>query len=349
MLRVNNLDFWASMLSFHKAVESDFSAVNELIITNLHSDVGLVENIGHYIVGSGGKRLRPVVVLLSALANGYRGKQHLTMAAVIEFIHTATLLHDDVVDVSALRRGRETANNQWGNAPSVLVGDFIYSRAFQMLVSVGDMPIMGVIADATNVISEGEVQQMSNAGNSAIDEATYYEVIYRKTAKLFEAAARIGAMLAAREGGVVLGDAKSRDTDSSDTDSSDAMAAYGKHLGLAFQIADDVLDYQGDSEATGKNIGDDLAEGKMTLPLIHARDHLNEEQKQLICSAIKSKSAEHFESILAAVRQSSSLDYSTMQAQEQAELAKQSLAQLPESDLKTVLSDLADFAVSRIS
>jgi len=349
MLRVNNLDFWASMLSFHKAVESDFSAVNELIITNLHSDVGLVENIGHYIVGSGGKRLRPVVVLLSALANGYRGKQHLTMAAVIEFIHTATLLHDDVVDVSALRRGRETANNQWGNAPSVLVGDFIYSRAFQMLVSVGDMPIMGVIADATNVISEGEVQQMSNAGNSAIDEATYYEVIYRKTAKLFEAAARIGAMLAAREGGVVHGDAKSRDTDSSDTDSSDAMAAYGKHLGLAFQIADDVLDYQGDSEATGKNIGDDLAEGKMTLPLIHARDHLNEEQKQLICSAIKSKSAEHFESILVAVRQSSSLDYSTMQAQEQAELAKQSLAQLPESDLKTVLSDLADFAVSRIS
>ena len=336
MLRVIHLDLWASMLSFHKAVESDFSAVNELIIANLYSDVGLVENIGHYIVGSGGKRLRPVVVLLSALANGYKGKQHLTMAAVIEFIHTATLLHDDVVDVSALRRGRETANNQWGNAPSVLVGDFIYSRAFQMLVSVGDMPIMGVIADATNMISEGEVQQMSNAGNSTIDEATYYEVIYRKTAKLFEAAARIGAMLAVEEeeGGPV---------------NTDAMATYGKHLGLAFQIADDILDYQGDSEVTGKNIGDDLAEGKMTLPLIHARDHLDEEQKQLICSAIESKSAEHFEKILAAVRQSSSLDYSVMQAQEQAELAKLSLVQLPESDLKTVLSDLADFAVSRIS
>ena len=336
MLRVIHLDLWASMLSFHKAVESDFSAVNELIIANLYSDVGLVENIGHYIVGSGGKRLRPVVVLLSALANGYKGKQHLTMAAVIEFIHTATLLHDDVVDVSALRRGRETANNQWGNAPSVLVGDFIYSRAFQMLVSIGDMPIMGVIADATNMISEGEVQQMSNAGNSTIDEATYYEVIYRKTAKLFEAAARIGAMLAVEEeeGGPV---------------NTDAMATYGKHLGLAFQIADDVLDYQGDSEVTGKNIGDDLAEGKMTLPLIHARDHLDEEQKQLICSAIESKSAEHFEKILAAVRQSSSLDYSVMQAQEQAELAKLSLVQLPESDLKTVLSDLADFAVSRIS
>jgi octaprenyl-diphosphate synthase len=221
----------------------------------------------------------------------------------------------------------------------VLVGDFIYSRAFQMLVSVGDMPIMGVIADATNVISEGEVQQMGNAGNSAIDEATYYEVIYRKTAKLFEAAGRIGAMLAAKERGSV----------DSDTLISDAMAAYGKHLGLAFQIADDVLDYQGDSEQTGKNVGDDLAEGKMTLPLIHARDHLNEEQKQLICSAIESKSAEHFEKILAAVRQSSSLDYSVIQAQKQAELAKQSLGQLPESELKTVLSDLADFAVSRIS
>jgi octaprenyl-diphosphate synthase len=334
------------MLSFHKAVESDFSAVNELIIANLHSDVGLVENIGHYIVGSGGKRLRPVVVLLSALVNGYKGKQHLTMAAVIEFIHTATLLHDDVVDVSALRRGRETANNQWGNAPSVLVGDFIYSRAFQMLVSVGDMPIMGVIADATNVISEGEVQQMSNAGNSAIDEATYYEVIYRKTAKLFEAAARIGAMLAVEEeeGGLVDSDSVNRGTLVID-----AMAAYGKHLGMAFQIADDVLDYQGDSEATGKNIGDDLAEGKMTLPLIHARDHLDGEQKQLICSAIESKSSEHFEKILTAVRQSSSLEYSVIQAQEQADLAKQSLAQLPESELKSVMSDLADFAVSRIS
>jgi octaprenyl-diphosphate synthase len=335
----HNLDFKAFMLPFHKAVESDFSAVNDLIIANLHSNVGLVENIGHYIVGSGGKRLRPVVVLLSALANGYKGKQHLTMAAVIEFIHTATLLHDDVVDVSALRRGRETANNQWGNAPSVLVGDFIYSRAFQMLVEVGDMPIMGVIADATNVISEGEVQQMGNAGNSAVDEATYYEVIYRKTAKLFEAAGRIGAMLAAKE---------NHNADR-DFHGSDAMAAYGKHLGLAFQIADDVLDYQGDSEETGKNVGDDLAEGKMTLPLIHARDHLGEEQKQLICAAIESKSAEHFEKILEAVRQSSSLDYSVIQAQEQAELAKQSLARLPESKLKTVLFDLADFAVARIS
>jgi len=187
------------MLPFHEAIKEEFSAVNQLIVSQLQSDVGLVENIGHYIVESGGKRLRPVVLLLSALANGYKGSQHLKMAAVIEFIHTATLLHDDVVDVSALRRGRETANAQWGNAPSVLVGDFLYSRAFQMLVEVGDMPIMGLMADATNVISEGEVQQMANAGNPTIGEDIYLQVIYRKTAKLFEAAAETGAVLAGTE------------------------------------------------------------------------------------------------------------------------------------------------------
>ena len=317
------------MLSFHKAVEQDFSAVNDLIINNLHSKVGLVENIGHYIVDSGGKRLRPVVVLLSALANGYQGKQHLTVAAVIEFIHTATLLHDDVVDVSALRRGRETANQQWGNAPSVLVGDFLYSRAFQMLVELGDMDIMGVIADATNVISEGEVQQMANAGNAGINEDTYNEVIYRKTAKLFESAAQIGAILAS-------GDQQS-------------MADYGKHLGMAFQIIDDVLDYQGDVSAIGKNVGDDLSEGKMTLPLIYARDQLDASERQMICQAIENKSAENFSGILAAVKSCGSLDYSIGQAKLQAELAKKALAGLPESQFKTVMADLADFSVSRLS
>ena len=229
------------MQPFHQAVENEFSEVNKLIVSQLHSDVGLVENIGHYIIDAGGKRLRPVVVLLSALANGYQGVDHLKMAAVIEFIHTATLLHDDVVDVASLRRGRQTANAQWGNAPSVLVGDFLYSRAFQMLVEIEDMPIMSVMANATNVISEGEVQQMANAGNPDISEEIYRQVIYRKTAKLFEAAAQIGACLAGKN--------------------QDAMIAYGKHLGLAFQIADDVLDYQGDIEVTGKNIGSDLAEG----------------------------------------------------------------------------------------
>ena len=317
------------MLSFHKAVEQDFLAVNDLIINNLHSKVGLVENIGHYIVDSGGKRLRPVIVLLSALANGYQGKQHLSVAAVIEFIHTATLLHDDVVDVSALRRGRETANQQWGNAPSVLVGDFLYSRAFQMLVELGDMDVMGVIADTTNVISEREVQQMVNAGKSDIDEKIYFEVIYRKTAKLFESAAQIGAILASAD--------------------PQPMADYGKHLGMAFQIIDDVLDYQGDVSSIGKNVGDDLAEGKMTLPLIHARDHLANPEQEVICQAIENKSGENFAAILSAVKSCGSLEYSIEQAKLQAELAKKALSGLPDSQFKTVMADLADFSVSRLS
>lgn len=317
------------MLSFHKAVEQDFSAVNDLIIDNLHSNVGLVENIGHYIVDSGGKRLRPVVVLLSALANGYQGKQHLSVAAIIEFIHTATLLHDDVVDVSALRRGRETANQQWGNAPSVLVGDFLYSRAFQMLVEIGDMDIMGVIANATNIISEGEVQQMANAGNAHISEEIYFEVIYRKTAKLFESAAQIGAILASAD--------------------QQPMADYGRHLGMAFQILDDVLDYQGDASVIGKNVGDDLSEGKMTLPLIHARDQLGAGEREMICRAIENKSADNFAEILAAVKSCGSLDYSIGQAKLQAELAKKALSGLPDSQFKTVMAELADFSVSRLA
>ena len=297
------------MLSFHRAVEEEFSAVNKMIVSQLQSDVGLVENIGHYIVDSGGKRLRPVVVLLSALANGYKGSQHIQMAAVIEFIHTATLLHDDVVDVSALRRGRETANAQWGNAPSVLVGDFLYSRAFQMLVAIADMPIMGVIADATNVISEGEVQQMANAGNANISEETYFEVIYRKTAKLFEAAAQTGANLAGVD--------------------QNAMADYGKHLGMAFQIVDDVLDYQGDAQSIGKNVGADLAEGKMTLPLIFARDKVDAHQRALIFSAIENKSTENFSAVLEAVKTSGGIAYSLKRAQMEADLAKQALQGLP--------------------
>lgn len=314
-------------MSFHSAVEQEFAAVNKLIVSELKSDVGLVENIGHYIVDSGGKRLRPVVVLLSALANGYRGSQHIQMAAVIEFIHTATLLHDDVVDVSALRRGRDTANSQWGNAPSVLVGDFLYSRAFQMLVAIGDMPIMSMMADATNVISEGEVQQMGNAGNSNLTADIYLQVIYRKTAKLFEAAAQTGASL----GGA----------------NQAAMAGYGKHLGLAFQIADDVLDYQGDVDSIGKNVGDDLAEGKMTLPLIYTRDNCDAEQASVICQAIENKSAESFNPILALVKAKGGLEYSIGMAQQQAELAKAALAGLPESIYKDVMLELADFSVAR--
>jgi octaprenyl-diphosphate synthase len=317
------------MLSFHRAVEQEFEIVNQLIVSQLQSDVGLVENIGNYIVESGGKRLRPVVVLLSALANGYSGSEHLKMAAVIEFIHTATLLHDDVVDVSALRRGRETANAQWGNAPSILVGDFLYSRAFQMLVEIGDMPIMGLMADATNVISEGEVQQMANAGNPTISEEIYLQVIYRKTAKLFEAAAHTGALLTGAE--------------------SVAMANYGKHLGMAFQIVDDVLDYQGDAESIGKNVGDDLAEGKMTLPLIFARDHGDADQRQLICDAIQQRTADNFAEILEAVQSSGGIDYSMELAQSEANLAKQALQDFPDTEFKAVMCDLADFSISRLN
>ena len=317
------------MLPFHQAVENEFSEVNKLIVSQLHSDVGLVENIGHYIIDAGGKRLRPVVVLLSALANGYQGVDHLKMAAVIEFIHTATLLHDDVVDVASLRRGRQTANAQWGNAPSVLVGDFLYSRAFQMLVEIEDMPIMSVMANATNVISEGEVQQMANAGNPDISEEIYRQVIYRKTAKLFEAAAQIGACLAGKN--------------------QDAMIAYGKHLGLAFQIADDVLDYQGDIEVTGKNIGSDLAEGKMTLPLIFARDNARPEDASLIRKAITDKTADDFGAILAVVNTSGGFSYSRQQAAKEVELAKHALAGMPDGDYKRVLLDLAEFSISRVS
>ena len=317
------------MQPFHQAVENEFSEVNKLIVSQLHSDVGLVENIGHYIIDAGGKRLRPVVVLLSALANGYQGVDHLKMAAVIEFIHTATLLHDDVVDVASLRRGRQTANAQWGNAPSVLVGDFLYSRAFQMLVEIEDMPIMSVMANATNVISEGEVQQMANAGNPDISEEIYRQVIYRKTAKLFEAAAQIGACLAGKN--------------------QDAMIAYGKHLGLAFQIADDVLDYQGDIEVTGKNIGSDLAEGKMTLPLIFARDNTGSEHADLIRKAIVGKTVDDFRTILQVVNTSGGLSYSRQQAAKEVELAKHALAGMPDGDYKRVLLDLAEFSISRVS
>jgi octaprenyl-diphosphate synthase len=317
------------MLPFHRSIKQEFSAVNQLIIDQLQSDVGLVENIGQYIVNSGGKRLRPVVVLLSALANGYSGQQHIKMAAIIEFIHTATLLHDDVVDVSALRRGRETANAHWGNAPSVLVGDFLYSRAFQMLVDIADLPIMGLMADATNIISEGEVQQMANAGNAEVSEEMYLQVIYRKTATLFEAAAQTGACLAGADQA--------------------SMAAYGKHLGMAFQIVDDVLDYQGDAQTTGKNVGDDLAEGKMTMPLIFARDNGDSAGRRFICDTISNKTAENFAEILALVQASGGIDYSMQCARQEALLAKQALENLPDSNFKTQLSDLADFSVSRLN
>lgn len=314
--------------NFLKVVEKDFDIVNSLIIEYLESDVGLVENIGHYIVDAGGKRFRPLLVLLSALANGYKGADHTKMAVIVEFIHTATLLHDDVVDVASLRRGRQTANIQWGNAPSVLVGDFLYSRAFQLLVQVADMSIMRVMADATNVISEGEVKQMSNAGNPELTEITYRDVIYRKTAKLFEAACRVGAILANVE----------------ETD----MLEFGKHLGMAFQITDDLLDYQGTREVIGKNIGSDLAEGKMTLPLIYTRDNGNEKISKLIRKSVAIKSAEGFELILDEIEKSGGLLYCQAQAESEVRLAKNSLKALPSTKYKDALIELADFSIQRV-
>ena len=314
--------------NFLKVVEKDFDIVNSLIIEYLESDVGLVENIGHYIVDAGGKRFRPLLVLLSALANGYKGADHTKMAVIVEFIHTATLLHDDVVDVASLRRGRQTANIQWGNAPSVLVGDFLYSRAFQLLVQVADMSIMRVMADATNVISEGEVKQMSNAGNAELTEITYRDVIYRKTAKLFEAACRVGAILANVE----------------ETD----MLEFGKHLGMAFQITDDLLDYQGTREVIGKNIGSDLAEGKMTLPLIYTRDNGNEKISKLIRKSVATKSAEGFELILDEIEKSGGLLYCQEQAESEVRLAKNSLKALPSTKYKDALIELADFSIQRV-
>lgn len=315
---------------FRKLVESDFAAVNHLIVERLHSDVGLVENIGQYIVDAGGKRLRPLLVLLIAKVFGYRGQFHLDLAAIIEFIHTATLLHDDVVDVSDLRRGRPTANAKWGNAPSVLVGDFLYSRAFQMMVHIGDMEIMNILSNTTNIISEGEVQQLVNARDPAITEENYLNVIHKKTAALFEAACETGAVLA----GV-------------DRDLRDSAKKFGYHLGIAFQLVDDALDYTGDVTELGKNIGDDLAEGKPTLPLIFSMTKGNEAENELIAQAIKHGSVNKLPQIMAIVRRCGGIEYTLASAQNHANQAQHALHSLPCGEYRTALADLAVFSVER--
>ena len=326
------------MLSFHQVVESEFNQVNELILSQLHSDVGLVENIGQYIIDAGGKRLRPLLVLLSANSSGYhslsesKGNQHASLAAIIEFIHTATLLHDDVVDTSDLRRGRATANAKFGNAPSVLVGDFLYSRAFQMLVAIGNMDIMRIIADTTNLISEGEVQQLINAGNPDTTEAAYNEVIRKKTAQLFDAAAETGAVLAGAT-----------------SKQQNAMGRYGHHLGMAFQLVDDALDYNGNTEDLGKNVGDDLAEGKPTLPLIYAMKHGTTAQTELIRTAIKDGGIEQMDEILEAIHATGALDYTMNCAKKHSAQAKDCLISLPTSKEQQAMLELADFAIQRNS
>lgn len=320
------------MLPFHQVVKSEFDQVNELIINRLNSEVGLVENIGQYIIDAGGKRLRPLLVLLSANSCGYQGSQHAALAAIIEFIHTATLLHDDVVDTSDLRRGRATANAKFGNAPSVLVGDFLYSRAFQMLVEIGNMNIMKIIADTTNIISEGEVQQLINAGNPDTSEAAYNEVIRKKTAQLFDAAAETGALLAGAS-----------------PKQQAAMGRYGHHLGMAFQLVDDALDYNGNTKDLGKNIGDDLAEGKPTLPLIYAMKNGTQEQATLIRQTIEEGGIEKMDAILEAINTTGALDYTMNCAKKHALQAKICLKDLPNSREQKALLELADFSIQRTS
>lgn len=311
-------------------IAADMRAVDAVIRSRLASDVALVREVAEYIVGSGGKRLRPALVILSAGVFGYQGTHRHQLAAVVEFIHTATLLHDDVVDGSELRRGNATANALFGNAASVLVGDFVYSRAFQMMVEVASMRVMHILAEATNVIAEGEVLQLMNCHNTAINEHDYLQVIRYKTAKLFEAATRLGAIL----GGAAPAEEA-------------AMANYGMHLGTAFQLIDDVLDYSGDNKATGKNVGDDLAEGKPTLPLIYAIQHGRPEDAALIRSAIEAGGLEDLEQVIAVIQRSGALDYTRRQAEAEARAASTALAVLPNSKYRESLLQLADFAVTR--
>ncbi|MBK6552954.1 MAG: octaprenyl diphosphate synthase [Rhodocyclaceae bacterium] len=313
-------------------IADDMKAVDAVIRARLHSEVVLVRQVAEYIIAGGGKRMRPALVLLAAGALGYQGKQHHELAAVVEFIHTATLLHDDVVDESALRRGRDTANALFGNAASVLVGDFLYSRAFQMMVGVGSMRIMEVLADATNVIAEGEVMQLMNCHNADTGIDDYLRVIRFKTAKLFQAAARLGG---------ILGKAN--------PDLEEGLARYGMHLGTAFQLIDDVLDYSGEEVDTGKHLGDDLAEGKPTLPLIHVLKHGTPVQAACVRKAIEDGGRDSFNEVLAAVRATGALDAAREHARAEAMIAIDAIAQLPSSVYKNALIELSTFSVSRKS
>lgn len=305
-------------------------AVDARIRRRLESDVVLIRQVAEHIIAGGGKRLRPALVFLAAGATGYRGEAHVELAAVVEFIHTATLLHDDVVDESDLRRGRKTANAAFGNAASVLVGDFLYSRAFQMMVAVRSMRIMEVLADATNTIAEGEVLQLLNTHNFAVTEAAYLEIIRRKTAKLFEAAAQLGA---------ILGEASA--------ESERGLAQYGMHLGTAFQLIDDVLDYSGDAAHTGKNLGDDLKDGKPTLPLIHVMQRGSAGQVALVRSAIEHGGRDDFKSVLDAIHETGALEYARNKATDESRSACGAISALPNSRYRDSLLELAAFAIER--
>jgi octaprenyl-diphosphate synthase len=321
-----------SFVSMLAPVAEDMQRVDQLIGQRLDSDIALVGQVAHYIVASGGKRLRPALLLLACGALGYRGAPRFPLAAVVEFIHTATLLHDDVVDESGLRRGRRTANAAFGNAAAVLVGDFLYSRAFQIMVELDDMRVMRVLAEATNTIAGGEVMQLMGSHDPQVDEARYLEVIRRKTAKLFEAAARLGGVLARSRPEIEAG-----------------LAAYGAHVGTAFQLIDDVLDYSGDEATIGKSLGDDLAEGKPTLPLIHVLRTGSAAQAALVRRAIVEGGRGDFAAVLDAIRTCGSLDYAREAARREAQAALAALEPLAQSDYKDSLLELASFSVTRQS
>ena len=309
---------------------TDREAVDREIDRRLNSDVALINQLGAYIIHSGGKRLRPLLVVLAARALGYTGDKHVALAAIIEFIHTATLLHDDVVDASAMRRGQSTANSVWGNEASVLTGDFLYSRAFEMMVDVGSMRVMEILAKTTNTIAEGEVLQLLHCHDPEVTEENYLRVIYSKTAKLFEAAARLGAVIGGQPQVV-----------------EEAMAKYGMHLGTAFQLIDDVLDYSADSKTLGKNVGDDLAEGKPTLPLLYALRTGNDAQQHLLRTAIEKGGLEHIEAVVDAIESTGANAYTARKAEDAARCATEALAAIPESPYKQALLDLARFSVHR--
>ena len=311
-------------------IADDMAKVNSLIQESLKSDVVLINQLSHYIISNGGKRLRPMLALLAARACAYSGQKHVDIAAIIEFIHTATLLHDDVVDESDMRRGKDTANNIWGNQAAVLVGDFLYSRSFEMMVDVGELRVMQVLAQATNVIAEGEVLQLLNCNDADTTEKRYLEVIYSKTAKLFEAACQLGAILANR----------------SETEEK-AMANYGMHLGTAFQVVDDILDYSASAEDMGKNVGDDLAEGKPTLPLIIALQRSEGADTQMIRDAIEQGGLENIDAIIQIINKTGALDYSRDIAQKETALAIESLSVFPDSAEKAALQELAWFSIRR--
>ncbi|MEQ1721463.1 MAG: octaprenyl diphosphate synthase [Nitrosomonas sp.] len=311
-------------------IARDMDIVDGVIREKLHSHVALIRQVSEYIINSGGKRLRPALVILSAGAFGYSGKFHYSLAAIIEFIHTATLLHDDVVDESQLRRNQETANALFGNAASVLVGDFLYSRAFQMMVEIDNMRVMQVLADATNTIAEGEVLQLLNCRDPNVTEESYLQVIRYKTAKLFEAASYLGA---------ILGNVSAKEEE--------AMAVYGMHLGTAFQLIDDILDYSGNNSDIGKNLGDDLAEGKPTLPLIYAMKTGTQHQADIIRKAIEDGGQDGFQPILDIIQQTDALNYAKNCAESETKAAIAAIQFLPESENKKCLLDLANFAITR--